>query len=201
MDLYAYAQIENLDKIAKENGIDIPRLRGYRLMSEEEPLTKEEIDEMKKDAEVYVAKNLCEAVPFWSSNSMWYEINSRTGMYKDYYLIKELAKEGKTCRNYIGVRWDRIHGKKRKVLKFEIKKYKKRIDEQFAMWNKYAGKENVLYIHSRMGGYNWKSYSEKGELMSQPWFLDRVDDYFDGTYCDFYAKIKSPEEKDSGEEE
>jgi len=31
MDLGAYVQIEDLDKIAKENGIVVPRLRGYRL--------------------------------------------------------------------------------------------------------------------------------------------------------------------------
>lgn len=30
MDLEAYINIEDLEQIAKENGIDIPRLRGYR---------------------------------------------------------------------------------------------------------------------------------------------------------------------------
>lgn len=35
MDLGAYVNIEDLDAIAKANGIDIPRLRGYRLMKEE----------------------------------------------------------------------------------------------------------------------------------------------------------------------
>ena len=33
--------------------------------------------------------------------------------------------------------------------------------------------------------------------MSHPWFLDRVDDYYDSTYCDFYAKINIL--KDEGE--
>lgn len=33
MDLFAYTQIEDLEEIAKENGIECPRLRGYRLMS------------------------------------------------------------------------------------------------------------------------------------------------------------------------
>ena len=31
MDLYAYSQIDKLEKIAKENNIKVPRLRGYRL--------------------------------------------------------------------------------------------------------------------------------------------------------------------------
>lgn len=59
------------------------------------------------------------------------------------------------------------------------------------MWNKYAGREDVLYIHSRMGGGNWKYWNadKRTELMNQPWFLGRVDDCFDSTYCDFYAKI------------
>ena len=60
---------------------------------------------------------------------------------------------------------------------------------RFDTWNKYAGREDVLYIHSRMGGYDWETYLKKGELMNQPWFLDRVDDSIDSTYCDFYAKI------------
>lgn len=58
------------------------------------------------------------------------------------------------------------------------------------MWNKYAGQGDVLYIHSRMGGNNWKSFEGKVELTHQPWFLDRVDDAFDSTYCDFYVRIK-----------
>lgn len=44
MDLYAYSQIENFDELAKKNGIDIPRLRGYRLMSEMTPISDEEIE-------------------------------------------------------------------------------------------------------------------------------------------------------------
>lgn len=30
MDLFAYAQIENIEEIAKENGIECPRLRGIQ---------------------------------------------------------------------------------------------------------------------------------------------------------------------------
>lgn len=35
MDLYAYLQIEDYDALAKANGIEIPRLRGYRWMENE----------------------------------------------------------------------------------------------------------------------------------------------------------------------
>lgn len=37
MDLGAFSKIDRLAKIAADNGIYVPRLRGYRLMSEEEP--------------------------------------------------------------------------------------------------------------------------------------------------------------------
>ena len=41
MDLGAYIQIDELDKVAKVNGISIPRLRGYRLMKDEKPMGRE----------------------------------------------------------------------------------------------------------------------------------------------------------------
>lgn len=58
------------------------------------------------------------------------------------------------------------------------------------MWNKYACKEGVLYIHARIGGNNWENYGVKSNIINQPWYLDRVDDWFDNTYFDIYAKIK-----------
>ena len=30
-------------------------------------------------------------------------------------------------------------------------------------------------------------------LIKNEWWLEKVDDYFDNTYCDIYAKIKVPE--------
>ena len=36
MDLYAYSQIEKLEELVKANGINLPRLRGYSLMSKED---------------------------------------------------------------------------------------------------------------------------------------------------------------------
>lgn len=188
MDLGAYTQIEDLEQIAKDNGIEIPRLRGYRLMKNEEPVSQDEINKMKKDCEVDVATDLCQSEPFWSANAYCYCSSYYTDYLCDYCLIKNKDNDG--YPRYVGIRWDRIHGWKRKVLKFEIKKQKRAIQKQFDIWNQYAGKDNVLYIHSRMGGNNWKYYEGKSELINKPWFLDRVDDCFDSTYCDFYAKLK-----------
>ena len=42
MDLGAYAQIEDLNELMIINGISVPRLRGLRLMRDQERLTKED---------------------------------------------------------------------------------------------------------------------------------------------------------------
>lgn len=187
MDLFAYTQIDTLEQIAKENNIEVPRLRGYRLMKDEEPVSTEEIKKMMKDCEVDVCEHLCRAEPFWDANSSCSSFWYLTDYLCKYYLIESANESG--YKKFTDIRWDRIHGWKRRVLKFEIKKAKKEIQKQYDMWNKYAGKENVLYIHSRIGGANWNYYNGN-ELTKQPWFLDKVDDSFDGTYCDIYASIK-----------
>ena len=88
MDLYAYSQIDKLEKIAKENNIKVPRIRGYRLMSEEKEITKEEINEIKKQCEVQVAKNLCCSEPFWNMYSTMYISNEYTDLLCDYYYLR-----------------------------------------------------------------------------------------------------------------
>lgn len=187
MDLGAYANINDLGKIAKDNNIEVPRLRGYRLMKDEKIVSSEEIKRMMNDCEIEVCKDLCCANPFWSANAFCHSFSSWTDYLLKYYLIESVNEKG--FKKYTGIRWDRIHGWKRKILKFEIKKQKRKIQKQFDVWNKYAGKENVLYIHARIGGGNWDCFGGN-ELMKESWFLDRVDDYFDETYCDIYASIK-----------
>lgn len=49
MDLGAYAQIEQLEQLLTANHIEIPRLRGLRLMSEEEPFSEEDIYKKYED--------------------------------------------------------------------------------------------------------------------------------------------------------
>lgn len=140
MDLGAFVQIEDLGKLAEANGIDVPRLRGYRLMSECKPYTEEEIEEQVREmVQCYRDSN-----------------ESLTGLY---------------------------------YKRFEVR-------EQCETWNKYAGRTDVLYIHSRMGGTTcgyWDDetdeYVTTYDLKTQPWFLDHVCDSYDGTYCDIYAKI------------
>lgn len=146
MDLGAYAQIDELDTLAKKNGIEVPRLRGYRLMKNEK---------------------------MWDTK-------------KDIEDIEHVCCEFLFCPDK-KVSLDKIHGWKRKVLKFEIKKQIKRINKQADVFNKYVGRDDILYIHARIGGGNWDHY--KNQVIDKPWFIEKVDDYFDSTYCDIYAKV------------
>ena len=186
MDLYAYLQIneEEIEKIAEANKIEVPRLRGYRLMKNEKPVSYKEIQEIIHEVSVSAAKKLCQADPFWSLYPKWIVSSYETNFICNYFLKKDNPKDF----HYTGIRWDRIHGKKRKILKFAIHKAKKKVLDQFNTWNKYAGRDDVLYIHARIGGNNWNYYGGH-ELARQPWFLEKVDDCFDSTYCDIYAKI------------
>lgn len=190
MDLYAYSQIDVLDYVARANGIECPRLRGYRLMREQERAddhyTKAEIEEEA----TRIVENLCEAEPFWNPNSCCHSLCWETDLKKDYFLIsKEVISEytHKPYKEYIGVRWDRIHGWKRKVLKTEIHNSITGSLRSIRTFNKYVGRDDVLYIHARIGGGNWPYYFDK--VVNQPWFIEKIDDCFDSTYCDIYAKI------------
>ena len=193
MDLGAYVQIENLDKIAKENGIEVPRLRGYRLMKNEEPFDMKNID--KKKIALDCVKELCCSEPFWNPNSHFATFDSWTDYLCDYFMVK--GKDENGYEKYTEVRWDRIHGWKRKVLKTHIHNEYMRQRRQWEVWNKYAGKDDVLYIHARIGGNNWPYYFDK--VIGKSWFLEKVDDAFDSTYCDIYAKIKSQVESEDKE--
>lgn len=190
MDLFAYTQIENLEEIAKENGIECPRLRGYRLMSEESIINISSED--KKEIAIDCVKNLCCSEPFWNSHSTVWTGDIYTDYLRYYFLKYEKNENG--CEYPIKVRWDRIHGWKRKVLKTMIhNEYMKRI-KNFKVWNKYVGRNDILYIHARIGGNNWPYY--KDQVIDKPWFIEKVDDPFDCTYCDIYAKIKPIEKED-----
>lgn len=197
MDIGAYAQIDDLEPIMKDNGIEIPRLRGLRLMKDEEPVSKEELLDMAKHNGLYRCACLCQSLPPFNWNSTWSEMSDRTDAICEYYLELPKYENGSINHlNPIGVRWDRVHGKKRKAFKYVLKKAKKEVFKQYELWNKYAGRDDVLYIHCRLGAGNWNYYRGWEIIESQPWFLDKVEDHFDNTYMDIYAKIKTQEGAD-----
>lgn len=168
MDLGAYIQIEELESLLTANDIHIPRLRGLRLMREETPLSDEVIQEQLNYELGWAAESM-----FWNSHL------ARK------YLIFEKDGDLKTFR---GVRWDLLHGKRRKNIKLTLKHQAQRVYRNRNTFNQYCGQDNVLYIYARIGGRNWNEYGGP-DLERQPWFLCKVDDSFDDTYCDIYTKV------------
>lgn len=188
MDLYAYSRISDLDKIAKENNIYVPRLRGYRLMAEEQAFTKEGIERGLIERSINACKNACESGPYpFMMNPPWVEYSSRTKRVLKKYMA--LDNEGTPT----AIKWEKIHGKNRKVLKYLIKKSRNAFKVNVETFNKYVGRPDVLLIHSRINA-DWTFYGGK-EIEKQEWFLEKVPDAYDSTYCDIYARIKPINEK------
>ena len=179
VDMGAFAQIEKLETLAKLNGISVPRLRGFRLMIDEDPVNLKEAE--ANIMGYYFYADMVESIPPFSLEPAGYILSGRRAR-----KIKKLVS--RHADGTANLRWNRVHGKRRKNAKFLVKIRKKRIKEQVEMFNKYAGRADVLYIHARIGGGNWASYGD--EVKHQPWFLGKVDDAFDSTYCDIYAKIE-----------
>jgi hypothetical protein len=182
MDLGAYAQIEDLEQVMRDNGISVPRLRGLRLMKDEEPTTKEKIDEEVNFVWLCKCKDMC--CSYFIMNADFVDFCYRTDKIMKKYLV---YKNDDIFP--VGVNWKNAHGKKRKMFRYALKQANKRVRAQFDTFNKYCGREDVLYIHARIGGDNW-SYFGGDEIAKLPWFIEKVDDAFDCTYCDIYARIK-----------
>lgn len=184
MDLGAYANIDILDKVMQENNIDVPRLRGLRMMSEEKPVSPEEM----RESSTYIALRECEGAceSDFRYNAHCFCLSAATDRIKHKYLI---YKEDSMWAQ--DVNWSAVHGKKRKLFKYIFKKAERKNKKNLETFNKYCGRDDILYIHARIGGGNWPYYH--AEVDTQPWFIEKVDDPFDSTYCDIYAKIKPVE--------
>lgn len=185
MDLGAYVQIEDLEQVMKDNNIDVPRLRGLRLMKQEEPISKAAMEDHWEWIGVSECETLCQSE--FKVEALWSELSERTDRIIDKYMIRN------EDRHVIGIKWDKIHGKKRKAFKYVIRKARDRVMLQDRMFNKYCGRDDVLYIHARLGGGNWDYYGCNEIIKNQPWYLDHCEDAFDCTYVDIYAKIKEVE--------
>lgn len=183
MNLTAYSQIEDLMPVLQSTGIEIPRLRGLGLMKNEEPVNQTDLNEILHSMEILAVQNLCESFPAWDFYSCCSELCTATDRRIKKYMI--LDEDGDS----ISIRWDRIHGKKRKTAKYAIKQYKKAVIDNIKVFNKYAGRDDVLFVHARIGGDNWNYFNGPSIVASHQAFLEKVDDYFYSTYCDIYLKI------------
>lgn len=187
MDLLAYAQIEDLDELVKKNDIVVPRLRGYRLMRDEELVVLND-KELRHNIELSTMERLCQSA--WG-RSEWVTFNNYTKWRCEYFIENyEFYWSSKDKPGYKEpqIRWDRIKGKNKRIFITKVKNELRRYHEQYDVWNKYAGKGDILYIHARIGGGNWPSYYT--EVVGKPWFIEKVDDAYDSTYCDIYARLK-----------
>lgn len=182
MNLEAFMKIDDLEDILKSTGIDIPRLRGLDLMANKKPYTEEQIQYIIHDMAVREVETLVKSEPAWTYNP---------------WTIGDSAHKDRLCKKYLtfddegyatGIIWNNIHGKHKKVAKYKIKKETEKVSKYTTAFNKYAGRKDVLYIHARIGGCNWNFYGGP-ELAKHPAFLEKVDDYFDTTYCDIYLKV------------
>lgn len=189
MDLGAYIQIKDLDEVMKENGIYVPRLRGLRLMRDESPLSEETINEVGFSHALYECENIVThkyiGLGMFSTGLFGEERKKRL---KKYFRYDDPENDWMPT----SIKWDAVHGKKRKMFKYAIKYNKREAKKQFDMFNKYCGRDDVLYIHAKQGRDNWSS-TDYRDLEKEPWYLDAVEDSFDSVYCDIYAKIKPVE--------
>lgn len=195
MDLKAYLQIDSLEGLLKYNNIEVPRLRGIRWMKYENKIS--EIDkDFINDVEVESLRELISAVPFFDPNSFVFRCDDISEWNYNHHVIKVLnpkyKPDGYESEFIDLVDWSKIHGKYRKILKRVSKNTLNNAKKQFDIFNKYVGREDVICIHTRIGGANFKYYNGFN-LIKNEWWLEKVDDYFDNTYCDIYAKIKVPE--------
>ena len=184
MDLGAYVQIDNLQSILDANGIAVSRLRGFRLMKDETAYTAEEINKNIADAVCHSYDYALCSFPVGSLDPAWIESSDRTD---------RMLKRYTTYKDYrvTEVKWNKIHGKLRKAMKYHARHAAKRMSGSLAMWNKYAGRNDVIYIHAKLGSINWSGTTWKN-LAREPWFLDGEDDPYDSAYCNIYAKIGLP---------
>ena len=180
MDLGAYMQIEDYKDIMSDNDISVPRLRGVRHMKNEKPFSENEIKRQALEIGLMECEDIVRRV-YFSRHYSCIEYSSRTNerVKKYFYTDKQFVS---------GIKWDKVHGQLRKEFKFAIKKAKKKTRLSLLTFNKYCGRDDILYIRARIGGPNWKNYCS--EVAHQPWFIEKVDECWDDTYCDIYAKIK-----------
>lgn len=184
MDLAAYGRIDDLSGVVEANGIAVPSLRGYRLMRDEPPADE---DTLKKSLnELVGAYWWMESDPYNCSD--WYDrteddfINGyRPEHVPRSYVWREYVDDGRK-----GLRVKRVH---RTSFFQRLSMLKARHRRQWELWNAYAGREDVLYIHARIGGPIISEDTWHG-LRDKEWFIEACDDAFDPTYCDIYARIK-----------
>lgn len=176
MDLFAYMKIADLDRLAKANGIDVARLRGYRWMGDQTPYTEEDIQECLdrfRQSEYsrmeHHAEDLLESIIM--------RVNAESEIPGDDLTAEDIDRWKKRRE------WDIDNALSDLTSNWiDIGSYPDRFRKQAEKYNSYCGRKDVLMIHSRVGSGAYKYQNES-------WFLDCVLDAYDSTYVDIYAKL------------
>lgn len=190
MDLGAYGlMLDNdtvIEKVLSKYHIEIPRVRGYRYMKYESLVTEEDIKDIIENAKLNVLEDLISIYPRWSplDSGCFYRFDPETDK-----LVPKYFTIDKDTGEVSGIKWDEIHGKKRKRLKLEIRKTRKRIINNLSMFNKYVGRDDIIYIHARLNSFTWSEYAEKNNIYAKSWYVDSEQDWFDSSYIDIYLKV------------
>ena len=184
MDLYAHMQIDDLGSILKDNNIEIARLRGIRLMRDEEMISQEEINKQVEEQKLWNAKEWIEQKSWtcWSSNRAY---RKHKEFIYGWVLEEYLDDEKEWVKKVIGIKWNLVNRKNRNIIKLKNKEDEKQIRDNYNMFNSYVGK-NVLYVHARQGGGNRYYYPIDTK---HPMYLSDCDDAYDNTYCDIYYDL------------
>lgn len=186
MDLYAYANIDNLQKLLIDNNIQIARLRGLRLMKDEESISEERIETLVKDIKLENAITWLQQKSWgiWSSSKD--DIKHKSFIYKN---VED--EDGNLERKIVKIDWSKVRRKDRNAIKLQNRYDEKRIRTNMNMFNSYVGKD-VLYVHARQGGGNREYYPID---TTHPMYLSDCDDWYDSTYCDIYYDLSKGENK------
>lgn len=182
MDLYAYSQIEDLNEILKVNNIEISRLRGIRLMKNEEKVPQEEIEKLVNEQKFNNAITWLQQKCWWCWDSSKADKKRKCFVYKT---VPSEYREGEFEEKIVAIKWDKVRRKDRNRIKLKNRADEKRIRTNLEMFNSYVGKD-VLYVHARQGGGNRDYYPID---IKHPMYLSDCDDYFDSTYCDIYYDL------------
>lgn len=176
MDLVTY--LEN-------NGVKVPRMHNVELCKELTPYNDGEVLLNLYMFESNVLSDLLASG--WTNNFFCYGRRFKKAVKK--YAKKYVYSSDGNDYHFLAPIWDNIHGKHRKILKFEFKKMNKQFNKYREAWDRYAGRSDVIVVRARIGGSNWISYDGKFTIASKPIFLEKVDDPYDNTFCNIYFKF------------
>lgn len=161
------------DLIAEVTGTSLISIQDIRFMRDEELYSEESIQDTINRNDMSVIKHL--VMSKWSYNPKRF-LGLFPELFKKYIDYDRFKKTGK------GIIWENIHGKKRRVAKYETKKFHKSIRNQYETYNKYVGRDDVLYFHTIL---NNEQYNK---LCSSSSYIEDVADWFDPRYRDMYFK-------------